>query len=99
MTRDLVPSALTGCSLCQLVTCMILLSAFTAAGLSPTGDRIVEIAMKDSASCLEYATLVSCAPATVHRGAYQAHGISTRQSHEHGLLFKYVLCTQCMTDL
>lgn len=59
-------------------------------GLSPTGDRIVEIAMKDSASCLEYATLVSCAPATVHRGAYQAHGISTRQSHEHGLPFKQV---------
>lgn len=59
-------------------------------GLSPTGDRIVEIAVKDSASCLEYATLVSCAPATVHRGAYQAHGISTRQSHEHGLPFKQV---------
>ncbi|KAL0035623.1 hypothetical protein WJX79_003704 [Trebouxia sp. C0005] len=59
-------------------------------GLSPTGDRIVEIAIKDSASCLEYATLVCCAPATVHRGAYQAHGISTRQSHEHGLPFKQV---------
>ncbi|DBB01647.1 TPA: hypothetical protein ACH3X1_000283 [Trebouxia sp. C0004] len=59
-------------------------------GLSPTGDRMVEIAMKDSASYLEYSTLVSCAPATVHRGAYQAHGISTRQSHEHGLPFKQV---------
>lgn len=99
MTRDLSPSVRTGSSLHLLVFCMILLSTFTAAGLSPTGDRIVEIAMKDGASCLEYATLVSCAPATVHRGAYQAHGISTRQSHEHGLPFKYVLCTQCMTNL
>ena len=99
VTRDLLPSALTGCSLCLLMFCMTLQSSFTAAGLSPTGDRIVEIAMKNSASCIEYATLVSCAPATVHRGAYQAHGISTQRSHEHGLPFKYVLCTQHMTNL
>ena len=65
-----------------------LLQPLAAAGLSPAGDRIVEIAMKDTASSFEYSTLVSCAPATVHRGAYQTHGISTRQSHEHGLPFK-----------
>ena len=62
-----------------------------ATGLSPAGDRIVEIAMKDSASSQQYVTLVSCAPARIHWGAYKAHGISTRQSHEHGLPFKYVL--------
>lgn len=59
-------------------------------GFSPTGDRIVEIAVQDLASSLEYSTLVSCAPCRVHQGAYQTHGISTKQSHDHGLPFKLV---------
>lgn len=63
-------------------------SIASAAGFSPTGDRIVEIAIQDSETLLEYSTLVSCAPGRVHRGAYQTHGISTKQSHESGLPFK-----------
>lgn len=59
-----------------------------ATGFSPTGDRIVELAIQDTASLLEYSTLVSCAPGKVHLRAYQTHGISTKQSHENGLPFK-----------